>query len=201
MKKILLYFLIIVFSVFSCVLALADTEKPEQFGSGIYAELDGDNDFNGEQTAPSWKTPLPSVKGAPDTSALRNSTDVPVIQYAPEHITSDVYRPVVPELIIKTSSYTLLATEAYNYIFTNEGTAGMVFLSLPAALVGMKVSFILDCADGIRVIPTPADRILLDTDADGDYIESNTRYGHLTLESLFAGSWSVTSSKGTWTEE
>jgi hypothetical protein len=201
MKKILLSFLIIVFSVCLYDPAWADSEKPAPDGSGTFAELDGDNEFTEGQSAIYWTTPLPSVKGAPDTQALRNSTDVPIVSYAPEGITCGIYRPIVPDIAGKTAAYTILATESYNNIFTNEGTAGMVFFSLPAALVGMKISFMTDCADGIRVIPTPTDRILLDTDAKGDYIESNTRYGHLTLESLFAGSWSVISSKGTWTKE
>jgi hypothetical protein len=55
MKKILLYFLIIVFSVFSCVLAWAETEKPAPFGSGIYAELDAlQNVFTGSVYAMSY---------------------------------------------------------------------------------------------------------------------------------------------------
>jgi hypothetical protein len=200
MKKLSLILTIIFFFCMSGVVQ-AETEKPAPAGDGVYVKLDGENTLEGVQTADGWTTPPPSVKGYPDTLTIRNSTDVPVIQYAPEHITIDVYRPTVSEKLTKITAYTIPATEAYNYIFTQTGSAAEVEFDLPASTVGMRLAFIVGDIDGLKIDPDGSEQILDATGASGDYIVANAVNELIVLECFVVGFWHPTYTFGDWTEE
>ena len=180
---------------------MGKTIRPAPDGKGTYSELDGDNTFDGTQTGDAWTTPKPTVKGHPDTQSTRDSDDVPIIEYAPEHITESVYRPIVALKVDKTASYNILVTEAYNFIFTNTGATGSITFTLPVAAVGMEIMFYSNAAQDLVIDPNGTDQIM-STDTAGDTITSDATVGsHIVLRCLNANTWSVMSSQGTWTEE
>jgi hypothetical protein len=177
---------------------MAKVEKPAPVGRDTYAELGDDNTFDGIQTAPAWATPLPSDKGFPDFSTIRNANDVPVGMFAPDSITNAVKIFILPHLISKAHDYIITALEAYNTIFTNTVAAEF---ELPAAVVGMKISFIVGSVTVLTIDPTDTDTILTTTPVAGNNVSADAINELIVLECFVAGFWHITYTYGTWTEE
>jgi len=184
---------------------LEDLFKKSKDGTQTYLELkksDVGLKVNGPINATGGVTlQLPSVKGVPDTLSLRNTSDVPVILYAPAHITTDVYRPVITASESIIENYTVPATKMYGFAFNNYGATGAITLNLPSAVVGMNIAVQLAAAQDVDINPADADRIMGLTNAAGDAISSDATIGSfILLQCFYAGTWQVIASNGTWTD-
>lgn len=93
----------------------------------------------------------------------------------------------------------LTADETYK-VLTNEGTTVKNYHTLPTAAAGLVFTFVVQDADGIRVVANTADTVRLGANVSGTagYAESTTIGDTLTLQAINATEWIATSFNGTW---
>ena len=93
-------------------------------------------------------------------------------------------------------------TNAFNgTVYTNEGSAAMNYHTLPTAARGNRLVFVVQDADGMRIVAATGDtiRIAGSVSAVGGYIESTTIGSVVELVAVNATEWVATSSLGAWT--
>jgi hypothetical protein len=184
MKKLIL---LIIFLCFAASTQAAKMEAPAPPGSGTFAELDSENEFTEGQSAVYWTTPLPSEKGYPDTLALRNSTDVSIVSYAPEGI-SDAYTEVISVPTQKTADFDILSNLAWGNVFTNAGAGLAITGLLPAAKVGMEVTA-FDVNATHRISLDPGTELINGATTDQT---TSAQWDIITLKCYVDGSWIIT---------
>ena len=93
----------------------------------------------------------------------------------------------------------LTITETYK-VLTNEGATAKNYHTLPSAEVGIQFTFVVQDADGIRVVANTGDTIRLAGTVSGSagYTESTTVGDSVTLVAINATEWVATSIIGTW---
>jgi hypothetical protein len=97
---------------------------------------------------------------------------------------------------------TITAADCAGSIITNASAAGDVEYDLPAAQVGMVITFFVVTANKMKIDPNGTDQIMVLTNAAGDFLESDAVIGsYITLKCLVANKWYKTDYAGTWTEE
>lgn len=86
-------------------------------------------------------------------------------------------------------------------VYTNEGTTAQNYRTLPSAAAGYEFTFVVQDADGIRVVAAAGDtiRIAGTASATAGYAQSTTIGSALTLVAINATEWVAISSLGTWT--
>ena len=86
-------------------------------------------------------------------------------------------------------------------VLTNEGATAKNYHTLPTAAAGMEFTFIVQDADGIRVVANTGDTIRVAATVSGaaGYTESTTIGDAITLVSINATEWIAISYVGTWT--
>jgi hypothetical protein len=164
------------------------TTRPSPAGRGTYAELDGDNTFDGSQTADAWKTPLPSVKGYPDSLDLRNGNDVPTTLHTSELLTVDATVETISVPIHKTASWSILEHLAWGHVYTNEGAGAAVTGTLPSAKRGMEVT-VLDVNATYRISLDPGTELINGATTDQT---TSAQWGSITIKCYVDGAWIVT---------
>ena len=86
---------------------------------------------------------------------------------------------------------------------SNLGASGAATFTLPAAVVGMRVTAIVQVAQELRLDPNGTETIALPStgvqSAAGAYITANALTESVQLVCLTAGTWDVISYTGTWT--
>jgi hypothetical protein len=93
------------------------------------------------------------------------------------------------------------AGTCYGQIYTNAANDSDTHYDLPAAVVGMSMTFFVTDAFTITVDPNLNDRII-GTSANGDYLQGAATIGNmLTLVCVKTGEWQTVGKNGTWTEE
>ena len=109
-----------------------------------------------------------------------------------------------------TASNTLKPQDCYGGVVTNQGDGDAQTQTLPKAVVGMRVTFVVMAAFAINIDPNTStefgvanvDQInvngLLDATA-GDAISADAVGEFITLECLEPNVWTATSQAGTWT--
>lgn len=85
--------------------------------------------------------------------------------------------------------------------YTNEGSTAQNYHTLPAAAAGIRLRFIVQDADGIRIVAAGDDTIrnAATASAAAGFIQSSTIGNVIELEAINATEWFVTSIIGTWT--
>lgn len=97
---------------------------------------------------------------------------------------------------------TVTAEHCKNWALTNSGAAGDVHFDLPAATVGMRITFYVLAAQTLTVDPNGTDRIAVLTGTAGDYLRSDNVIGsYIILVCFAAGFWHKVDFIGTWAEE
>ncbi|MBE3131381.1 MAG: DUF2341 domain-containing protein [Acidobacteria bacterium] len=98
---------------------------------------------------------------------------------------------------------TVTAEHCKGWALTNAGAAGDVHFDLPAAVVGMEITFYVMAAQTLTVDPNGTERIAVLTGTAGDYLRSDNVIGScITLVCLVAGFWHKCGvAVGTWSEE
>jgi len=76
-------------------------------------------------------------------------------------------------VVAKTASYTVLATES-GTVFTTSGSAGAVVFTLPTAAAGLCYWFINAADQDMTITSTPADKFVLFNDVAADSIAFST---------------------------
>lgn len=102
----------------------------------------------------------------------------------------------------KTADYTVVANTDNGKLFTNEGAAGAITFSLPAATVGQRYEFYVMAAQELRIDPNGTQTIALDTgvqQAAGAYLTANAVGEHIAVICVKAGQWETRDARGTWT--
>lgn len=97
-----------------------------------------------------------------------------------------------PNILTEAESGTLL---------TNEGASAQNYHTLPTAVAGLVFEFIVQDADGIRVVAAAGDTIqdVGTVSAAAGYIQSTTIGSAIRMVAINATQWVVTSKQGTWT--
>lgn len=87
-------------------------------------------------------------------------------------------------------------------VLTNEGATAANYHTLPTAAAGYAFEFIVQDADGIRVVANTADtiRVIDKVTAAAGYIESTTIGSVVRLVAINATEWYATSVHGVWTD-
>lgn len=87
-------------------------------------------------------------------------------------------------------------------VYTNEGVTAKNFHTLPSAVAGYKFTFVVQDADGMRIVANTNDtiRVIDKVTAAAGYVESTTIGSTVTLVSINATEWIATSIHGTWTD-
>lgn len=87
-----------------------------------------------------------------------------------------------------------------NTYFTNEGASGKVYFSLPTAAADLIYTFMVQDADGLRVVANTGDTIRIAGAVSGSagYAESTTIGSTVTIVAINATEWVATSTDGTW---
>lgn len=104
----------------------------------------------------------------------------------------------------KTASYTVVAGNDNGKIFTNEGAAGAITFSLPAATVGQMYTFVVKATQELRIDPNGTETISLLTgvqQAAGKYIGADANGEYIDIVCVKAGEWNAIGGVGTWTAE
>lgn len=114
---------------------------------------------------------------------------------------------IIPTILNKTADETLTADDAlYGLIVSNEGAAGAVTFSLPAAQPGMRVTAVVRAAQELRLDPDGTETIALPSTgvqgAAGKYLTADAVGESVELVCLTAGKWeALGAADGTWTAE
>lgn len=85
--------------------------------------------------------------------------------------------------------------------FTNEGAAGLITFNLPTAVANLVYDFIVQDADGIKIVASGGDTIRLaaNVSAAAGNAQSTTIGSTVRLVAINATEWIATSIVGTWT--
>lgn len=85
--------------------------------------------------------------------------------------------------------------------YTNEGSTAQNYHTLPAAAAGVKLRFICQDADGIRIVAAAGDTIrnAATASAAAGFIQCTTIGNVIDLEAINATEWFTTTVIGTWT--
>ncbi len=164
-------FNLLIFLCCFAVLAFSAPELMEYVAGGKYVKTKGDKPLIvsagvGAQSG--------ATSGHPQTITIENKTGVPVMQYVPEYLASNIQKPVVPVSKTYSLSATIPRSESFGFIFDNTGAAAATTLTLPHAEPGMSVGFLTVADYDLTVQPNAADTIdpfsivTADDDADGE---------------------------------
>lgn len=95
----------------------------------------------------------------------------------------------------------ILAALESRTVLTNEGATAQNYHTLPTAAAGVEFEFVVQDADGIRVVANTADTIRdgATVSAAAGFIQSTTQGSTLRLLAINATEWIVMSKTGTWT--
>lgn len=97
-----------------------------------------------------------------------------------------------------------MSSGTYGYtVQTNEGATAEVYVTLPPALSGTSISFVVQDADGIRITAAAGDTIRpiagTAASATGGFIRCATQGAFITLIAINVTEWVAIGSAGTWT--
>lgn len=99
----------------------------------------------------------------------------------------------------KTANYTIVTADD-GKIFTNEGTTALVILTLPTAVAGFEVGFLVLDTDGIKIQAATGDtiRVFDQVSVSAGVAQSTVSGSTLYLIAIDATSWVTTDGIGTW---
>lgn len=97
-------------------------------------------------------------------------------------------------------------TEAHSRgVFTNEGATGTAAFLLPAAVVGLELTFLVMAAFELRIDPSGSETIALPSSgaqgAPGKYLTADAIGEWVRLLCVKAGQWQIVGYAGTWAHE
>lgn len=104
----------------------------------------------------------------------------------------DELESIFPNIAAKTSNYAVTAADCNGgKVFTNEGAAGMIEFTLPSAVANMKVSFVVQDSDGLKIIANTGDtiRFMGAVTAAAGAIKSDDIGNTITLICINAAEW------------
>ena len=132
------------------------------------------------------------------TACSGDGAEFLVATCAPVQVTSPV--------VVSTADAAVTAAQAIAGVFlSNAGAAGAVTFALPAAVVGMRVTAIVEVAQELRLDPNGTETIALPSTgvqgAAGKYLTADAVAERVQLVCVTAGTWDVVDYAGTWTAE
>lgn len=113
----------------------------------------------------------------------------------------------VPEVVVVTSARSLTHDQATRWsIVHNNGATAAVTVSLPSAVVGMRVTALIKANQELRLDPSGTQTIALPAtgvqQAAGKYITADALGESVALVCIVPGTWDVVGvTDGTWTVE
>jgi hypothetical protein len=120
-------------------------------------------------------------------------------------LAAGAFGQLAPTVEAHTADDTLVASEMYGSIHTNEGAAGTITLTLPPATVGMHFKVVVEEAQEIRVDPSGVETIALPIDgtqgAAGKWLMANAPSERCDFLCAVAGTWSTLATPAIWTAE
>jgi hypothetical protein len=111
-----------------------------------------------------------------------------------------------PAVTVSAADATVSALQATaGIIVSNAGASGAVTFALPAAVVGMRVTAVVEAAQELRLDPNGTETIALPSTgvqgAAGKYLTADAVGENVELVCLTAGTWDCTNYTGTWTAQ
>lgn len=110
----------------------------------------------------------------------------------------------------KTATATLNPQDCYGGVVTNQGATGTIALTLPKAVVGMRITAVVMATQVLQLDPNTSTEFgvanvdqmningVLDATA-GDLVSADAIGEFITLECIEPNVWTATSQAGTWT--
>lgn len=98
------------------------------------------------------------------------------------------------------ASPNLITADESGRHFTNEGATAKNYHTLPTAVAGLRFTFIVQDADGIRIVANTGDTLRIDTNVGtaAGYTESTALGSSITFVAINATEWVATSFVGSW---
>lgn len=142
-----------------------------------------------------------TTAGAVDTSLARNAAGVVRVADGSTGIGSLLTKSLVEANTAGSGAPNVLVGNESCTILTNEGTTAQNYHTLPTAVAGLVFEFIVQDADGIRVVAAAGDTIqdVGTVSATAGYIQSTTIGSAIRMVAINATQWVLTSKQGTWT--
>jgi hypothetical protein len=84
--------------------------------------------------------------------------------------------------------------------FVNSGAVQMELPKLTESILGCRLTFVTGNASNFDINPDDADRIVFQTDADGDAIRNATVGNSIMIEAISTTQWVVVSRIGAWVD-
>lgn len=138
----------------------------------------------------------------PDTGFARSAATVARITNGSTGIGSLLTKVLIEANTAGSGAPNVLTANESRTVLTNEGTTAANYHTLPTAAAGYVFEFIVQDADGLRVVANTGDtiRVIDKVTATAGYIESTTIGSVVRLVAINATEWYATSVHGVWTD-
>lgn len=155
-----------------------------------------------QDTQIGWTSDDTAATSSLDTGLARNSAAVVRVSNGSTGIGSLLSSVLVEANTAGSGTPNAIAATESGTVFTNEGVTAKNYHTLPSAVAGYKFTFIVQDADGMRIVANTDDtiRVIDKVTAAAGYIESTTIGSVVTLIAINATEWIATSIHGTWTD-
>jgi len=107
-----------------------------------------------------------------------------------------ILNPVL-SITAKTSDYIVLSSDCIGNIFSNSGASSAVTFTLPSVEDGLFLSFVVQSAYDLIIIPQPTEQIIQITSSVGESISNDQLNNSIMLRSTING-WYVVKKYGSW---
>ena len=165
---------------------------PSSAGTGVQITSDGQFSFV-NSTA--------SAAGAPSSGFAYQASGVIRVTDGNTGIGSILSKALVEANTAGSGAPNVLVGIESGTILTNEDATAQNYHTLPTAVAGLVFEFVVQDADGIRVVAATGDTIqdVGTVSATAGYIQSTTIGSVIRLAAINATQWVVMSKQGTWT--
>lgn len=142
-----------------------------------------------------------SAEGTPDAGLARNAAGAVRVTDGSTGVGSLLTKTLVEANTAGSGAPNVLVGNESRTLLTNEGASAQNYHTLPTAVAGLVFEFIVQAADGIRVVAAAGDTIqdVGTVSAAAGYIQSTTIGSAIRMVAINATQWVLTSKQGTWT--
>lgn len=141
------------------------------------------------------------IFGGLDTALVRHAAGVVRVSSVSTGIGALLNSKLVEPNTAGSGAPNAIAATESGTVYTDEGATAKNYEALPTAAAGYQFTFIVQDADGMRIVASADDtiRVIDVVTAAAGYIESTTIGSTVTLVSINAVEWFATSITGVWT--
>jgi hypothetical protein len=179
----------------------SDVTIKSESGGGVAATMFRDSTNNFISFSATTGFVMGGSGGSRDVGLIRNEAGVWRVSNASTGLGSLLTGTLVEANTAGSGSPNVLTANESRKTLTNEGATAQNYHTLPSAAAGYDFEFIVQDADGIRVVAAAGDTIrdVGTVSAAAGYIQSTTVGSVVRLRAINATEWFVVYKQGTWT--